>query len=251
MLGLLAYYQYNDLQLADSSKNEATPETCGHKPTVLHPDKDNDSENRDIDRQAEGAGQQMECAQRGGQSTRHPEAGKSESNQKMEASKPETGATETAKKGLEEKGDGMNFSEFLPMKNPRGEGLIEPIDKGWEIVDRPINLVSQLALSSCQHKLTNETQGVPPSDRSSSRVDVEDPQPKSLLSHIKEDIKGVVRIIAQTGRPDPIALAHGAPAKYPSSSKHVAAGGSPKRTDSEVGVAYTFASQILTTTVLS
>jgi len=90
----------------------------------------------------------MERAQHGGQRTHQPEVEKSESNQKMEESNTETGATETAKKGLEEKGDAMELSAFLrldTMENPCGEGFIEqisPVDRDWEIVDHPIVPVS-------------------------------------------------------------------------------------------------------------
>ena len=219
---------------------------------ALNPDKCNNSQNRDINRETiydEGAGQQMERAQRGGQRTRQPEDEKSEFNRKMGAPNTET-ATELAGKGLEEKGDAMDLSAILPWdpkEISRGEGFIEqisPIDKNWEIVDRPINPVSQLALAKCQHKLTNEMQGAP-SDRSSSRVGAGDPQPRSLLSHIVE----VMRAIAPTRRPDRIAQAHRT--QHPSWAKHVGPGGTPKGTDSEVGVVFTFASQTLSTTVLS
>ena len=160
---LLAYLHFNrnkegtehsephyDQLLQDAPKSDATLRICDTDLHILHPDKDNGS---DVNRQAiddEGAGQQIQHTQHGGQYTCQPEL----SGQPMEASKTEAAVTEMATKRLEEKGHALGLSVPLPSdpaEIPRGVGLIEAIslnDEDWAIVDDDNNPVSRIARSA-------------------------------------------------------------------------------------------------------
>ena len=228
---------------SDSPQNEATLGTWTSKPDVLHPNEDNGSESGDVNHQTinNEASQQI---QRDGQCTCQPENGLS--RQWMEVSNTEAATTEIVTKVLEEKGDAiglsapLTFTTFPPAEIPRDAGIREailPIDKDWVMVDDAVSLVSQLALSNCQHKLREEQQGAPLLGPTSCGAGAGEPQSRFSLLHIMEcALAG-----SPTRCPDPIAQAHRA--QHPSLSKHVGSGGThPGGTDQrEVGELFTFA----------
>jgi hypothetical protein len=165
---LLAYLHFNsgekgtehseahhDQPPQDSPNNEATHRICAPKPQTLqslHLDEDNGS---DVNRQTidEGAGQQIQCPQHGGQYTRQREL----SNQWTKVSKAEVAVTEMDAKRLEEKGHAKGLpapQSFDSPETPRGIDLIDheaitPIDEDWVVVVDDNNPVSKIALFNC------------------------------------------------------------------------------------------------------
>jgi hypothetical protein len=232
---------HHDQPPQESPKSDTTLGICATKPHILHPDEDNDSA---VNRQSiddEGAGQQIQRAQRGREYTPQPEL----SSQPMGVSKTEAAVTEMATKRLEEKRHVLGLSaplSFDPAEIPRVVRPIEaifPNDEDWVIVDDGNNPVSQIAPSDCQHKLRNESQDAPSLGRTSSGAAAGEPRPKSFFLYIKELALASFLI----GCTNTIAQAHRA--QHPSlSSKHVDSGGvHPGGTKPcEVGPVFTFAS---------
>jgi hypothetical protein len=212
----------------DPPNNEATLETWAPKPHALHSDEDedNDSESGVVNHQTsddEGAGQQVQRAQHDGQHACQPEI--ELPSQWIEVSKAEAAVTKIATKRLEGKEHAPGLStplSFDAAEIPRAAGLIEtisPIDEGCVLVEDDNNPVSQIALSNCQYKLRNESQGAP-LGRTSSGAAAGEPQSRSFLSYIKE----LALASFLTECPNTIAQAHRA--QRPSLlSKHVASGG--------------------------
>jgi len=174
----------------------------------------------------------------------------------MEVSKTEAAVTEIPTKRLEEKGHALGLSSPLsfnpadPAEIPRGVGLIEPIfptDEDWVIVDDD-NPVSQIALSNCQHKLRNESQGAPLLARTSSGGATGEPQPQSFFLRMME----LVLAGLLTGYPNTTAQAHRRTTPVVVLEARGLGRDDPGRTEPcEVGSVFTFASQTLVTTVLS
>ena len=229
----------------DPPKNEATLETlenCAPEPHTLHPDEDNGSGVNRLSMDDEGASQQIQRAQHGGQYTRQREL----SSEWMEVSNTEGAVAEIAAKRLEEHGHVkwlLAPLSFDPPEPPRGLDSIKtitPIGEDW--IGDESNPVSKIALSNRQQKLRNKPQDAPPGPTSSGASPGE-LKPKSWSSHI------FALVALPAGCPYLISQAHRA--QCPSLlSKHVGSEGAlPGRT--EVRPVFTFASQTFTTTVLS
>ena len=171
----------------DSPKNEAALGTCAPKSHTLHPDKDNGSESRGVNRHTiddEGADPtrptwravytparivQSADASIKNRSSSHRD---SHEDARGERTRPRALITSVVQ-------------PRRPAGISRGVGLIEaifPIDEDWVIVDDDNNPVSQIALSSCQHKLRSESQGAPLLIRTSSSSIAGEPQ---LFSYIR------------------------------------------------------------------